>query len=115
MTSRCLNGMTTVNMSDVIMEAIRDFKVLNLLEGSWTPKRIGYLKKKVTSCFRSFRVENAIECGAVTMMFSKVNLKRKTTAKMRMRKLILKLEDKFSVEGEYDVVISSSLDFNSCI
>ena len=42
-------------------------------------------------------------------MFSKINLKRETTAEVKMRKLALKLEDKIFLEGESDAVIYSTL------
>ena len=59
--------------------------------------------------FLILKVEDAIELGVATITLSKINFKRRVTSKMQFRKLILKLEDKFPLEGESDAVIYNTL------
>ena len=59
--------------------------------------------------FPILSIEDAIEHRVVTTMFSNIDLKRKTTTEMQMRKLILKLEDNFSLDGESDAVNYNTL------
>ena len=59
--------------------------------------------------FPILRVEDPIEHKAATIMFSKIDIKRKAAIEIQLRKLSLQLEDKFSFEGEYDVVLCALL------